>query len=176
MNLMENDNRLVRVFLDDNPVPLAEYRPPVKMTLDTTKLTDGKHILRIIARSTDGREGIKEVPFTVRNGPAITVVGLQDNDVVDHHIPITINAYGSERPDMFIVTGSETPAAIPAWVWVLVIAFIAWGLFFLIRHLTPANYALFVPLCLIRTKEIAGIKPGRYERYYHAGRYKENSE
>jgi hypothetical protein len=146
---MENDSRVVRVYMDENPTPLAEYRPPVKMMLDTTKLTDGKHVLRIVARSTDGREGVKEVPFIVRNGPAITVVGLQENDVVDHHLPITINAYGSERPDMFIVTGSETPMAIPAWVWVLVIAFIAWGLFFLIRHLTPANYAMFVPLGLL---------------------------
>lgn len=147
---MENSNRTVRVYLDDHPAPLAEYEPPVRMTLDTTKLTDGKHVLRVVARSTDGREGIKEVPFTVRNGPAITVVGLEEDDVVDHHLPITINAYGSERSDMFIVTGSETPAAIPAWVWVLVIAFIAWGMFFLIRQLTPANYAMFVPLGLFR--------------------------
>lgn len=143
---MENDNRLVRVFLDNNPVPLAEYRPPVRMTLDTTKMTDGEHTLKVIARSTLGHEGIKKVHFVVRNGPAITVVGLQNNDVVDHHVAITINAYGSERPDMFIVTGSETPTAIPAWVWALVIAFIAWGIFFLIRHLTPANYSMFVPI------------------------------
>jgi hypothetical protein len=149
---MENNNRTIRIYLDDQPAPLAEYQPPVRMMLDTTKLTDGKHVLRVIARSTDGKEGIKEVPFTVRNGPAISVVGLQDHDVVDHHLPITINAYGSERPDMFIVTGSETPTAIPAWVWVLVIAFIAWGIFFLIRQLTPVNYAMFVPLCLISQK------------------------
>lgn len=151
---MENNKRIVRVFLDDGDVPLAEYTPPVKMVLDTTKLTDGKHTLRVIARSTDGIEGIKEVPFVVRNGPAITVVGLDDNDVVDYHIPITINAYGSERSDMFIVTGSETPAAIPAWVWILVIAFIAWGIFYLIRHLTPENYAaMFVPLCGLSFKK-----------------------
>lgn len=159
---MENENRIVRVFLDDNPVPLAEYQPPVKMMLDTTKLTDGKHTLRVIARSTNGHEGVKEVPFVVRNGPAITVVGLSDNDVVDHHLPITINAYGSERPDMFIVTGSETPAAIPAWVWVMVIAFIAWGLFFLIRHLTPANYAMFVPLCAIPLRLERKTKNGKH--------------
>lgn len=146
---MENEDRIVRVYLDDSSTPVAEYAPPVRMMLDTTKLTDGKHVLRVVARSTDGREGIKEVPFIVRNGPAITVVGLQDDDVVDHHLPITINAYGSERTDMFIVTGSETPTAIPAWVWVMVIAFIAWGIFFLIRQLTPANYAMFVPLCAI---------------------------
>lgn len=165
---MENDKRIVRVFLDNDEVPLAEYQPPVKMVLDTTKLTDGKHTLRVIARSTDGIEGIKEVPFVVRNGPAITVVGLGENDVVDHHIPITINAYGSERNDMFIVTGSETPTAIPAWVWVLVIAFIAWGIFFLIRHLTPANYAaLFVPLCVLPVKKIRnGHNPlSRNERH-----------
>ncbi len=143
---MEKDKRMVRVFLDDDPVPLAEYKPPVKMVLDTTKLTDGRHVLRVVARSTKGTEGVKEIPFNVRNGPAITVVGLRDNDVVDHDLPITINAYGHERPDMFIVTGSETPLAIPAWVWVLVIAFIAWGLFFLIRHFTPEHYSMLLPL------------------------------
>ncbi len=143
---MEKDNRIVRIYLDDSTTPLAEYHPPVKMVLDTTKMTDGKHLLRVVARSTKGREGVKEIPFSVRNGPAITVVGLQDNDVVDHDLPITINAYGHERPDMFIVTGSETPLAIPAWVWVLVIAFIAWGLFFLIRYFTPEHYMnLFIP-------------------------------
>src|SRR5699024_9688554 len=96
---MENENRMVRVYLDDDPKPLAEYKPPVKMVLDTTKLTDGRHVLKVVARSSQGTEGIKQIPFNVRNGPAITVVGLQDNDVVDHDLPITINAYGHERPD-----------------------------------------------------------------------------
>ncbi len=152
---MNNDkDRSVRVYLDDQPVPLAEYTPPVKITLDTTKLPDGKHVLKVLARSTDGIEGIREVPFVVRNGPAITIVGLNDNDQVDHDLPIVINAYGSERPDMFIVTGSETPAAIPAWVWVLVIAFMAWGAYFLVRHLTPAHYAVFWPLATIGTTRL----------------------
>lgn len=136
----DNDNRIVRIYLDDETSPLAEYKPPVKMVLDTTKITDGDHILKVVARSTKGREGVKEIPFKVRNGPAITVVGLDKNDVVDHDLPITINAYGHERPDMFVVTGSETPLAIPAWVWMLIIAFIAWGIYFLIRYFTPEHY------------------------------------
>lgn len=146
---MENkDNRIVRIYLDDEKAPLAEYKPPVKMVLDTTKLTDGDHELRVVARSTMGREGVKKIPFKVRNGPAITVVGLENNDVVDHDLPITINAYGHERPDMFVVTGSETPLAIPAWVWMLIIAFIAWGIYFLIRYFTPEHYlsSLFIPM------------------------------
>jgi hypothetical protein len=64
------------------------------------------------------------------NGPAIAVLGLKPGEVVDERVPITINAYGSERKDMFIVTGSENPKGIPAWVWALVIAFIGFALFY----------------------------------------------
>src|SRR5690554_1809345 len=101
------DQRKIRLFLDDEPKPFAEFRPPVKFVFDTTRLTDGKHTLKIVARSTDGKEGIKNIPFEVRNGPAISVVGLRDHEVVTEQIPITVNAYGSERRDVFVVTGSE---------------------------------------------------------------------
>lgn len=79
-------------------------------------------------------EGIRSVPFEVRNGPDIAVVGLDEGDVVDGRMPITINAYGSERADKFLVTGSETPKGIPAWVWALLIAFIGFSLFYFIQY------------------------------------------
>src|SRR5690554_6138241 len=109
------DNRIIKVFLDDETVPFAEFAPPVKFVLDTTKIPDGKHTLKIVAKSSDNIEGQRIVPFEVRNGPAITLVGLKDNEIVNEQIPITINSYGSERRDMFVVSGSETPKAIPAW-------------------------------------------------------------
>lgn len=138
-----DDKRIVKVFLDDDPAPFVEFKPPVKMTLDTTKIPDGKHKLKIVAKSTDGIEGVREVDFEVRNGPAIDLVGLKNNDVVDDKLTLTINAYGSEREDFFIVTGSETPKAIPSWVWAILIGFIGWGLFYLIMYWNPDNYTSF---------------------------------
>ncbi|MCD8539631.1 MAG: cytochrome C [Leadbetterella sp.] len=138
------DKRVVKIFLDDDPVPFAEFSPPVKFVLDTTKIPDGKHRLKIVAKSTDNVEGIRTLPFEVRNGPAIAVVGLEDNEVVNDRISLTINAYGSERSDMFVVTGSETPQAVPSWVWALLITFTGFALFYLIMYLGPDLYKSFV--------------------------------
>ncbi len=136
---MEN-TRIIKIFLDEDPKPLAEFSPPVKFVFDTTKIHDGQHKLKIVAKSTDGVEGIKTIPFEVRNGPAIAVVGLKENEIVNDQIPITINAYGSERKDVFVVTGSETPKAIPAWVWALLISFVGFALFYFIMYWNSELY------------------------------------
>lgn len=138
------DNRVIKVFLDDDPKPFATFAPPVKMVLDTTKIPDGKHKLKIVARSSNGVEGIREIPFIVRNGPEIQVVGLKENETVDTQVPIVINAYGSETKDFFVIKGSETPKAVPAWMWTLVISFIAFGIFYLIMYWGPEFYKSFV--------------------------------
>ncbi|CAD5257810.1 MULTISPECIES: cytochrome C [unclassified Imperialibacter] len=134
------DNRLIKLFMDDGPRPFAEFAPPVKFVLDTTKIPDGKHELKIVARSSSGVEGVKKIAFEVRNGPEISVLGLNENEVVDAQIPITINAYGSETKDEFVIRGSETPKAIPAWIWALVISFIGFALFYLIMYWGPELY------------------------------------
>ncbi|MBL0910936.1 MAG: cytochrome C [Bacteroidia bacterium] len=139
---MKNE-RIIRVFLDEDPVPFAEFEPPVKFVLDTTKLPDGKHSLKVVARSTSGVEGIRVIPFEVRNGPAIAVVGLRAGEVLNEQVPITINAYGSERRDVFVVTGSETPKAIPAWVWALLVSFAGFALFYFIMYWRPELYKSF---------------------------------
>jgi len=137
------DKKIVKVFLDDEPNPFAEFSPPVKFIFDTTKIPDGKHQLKIVAKSTDGVEGIRTIPFEVRNGPAISVVGLKENEVINEQIPITVNAYGSERKDVFVVTGSETPKAIPAWVWALLIMFVGFAFFYIIMYWSPDLYKSF---------------------------------
>lgn len=139
-----DDNRIIKVFLDDEPKAFAEFTPPVKFILDTTKITDGKHTLKIVAKSTNNVEGIRLIPFEVRNGPSISVVGLKENEVINEQIPITINSYGSERNDVFVITGSETPKAIPTWVWALLIAFLGFALFYLVMYLKPDLYKSFV--------------------------------
>lgn len=136
-------NRIIKVFLDEDPKPFAEFSPPVKFVFDTTKIPDGQHKMKIVAKSTDGTEGIRIIPFEVRNGPAIDVSGIQDHEVINELVPVTINAYGSERKDMFIVTGSETPKAIPSWVWALLISFIGFALFYTIMYWNPLLYKSF---------------------------------
>lgn len=134
------EHNQVRIFLDNDPQPFGDFKAPVRFVLDTTKLVDGEHNLRIVSRSTDGKEGIKEVRFQVRNGPAITIVGIRDGDVIDDKVSVVINSYGSERKDFFIVQGSETPKAIPSWIWVLLISFIGWALFYVIMYWTKEFY------------------------------------
>ncbi len=68
---------------------------------------------------------------------------LHDNEVVDTQVTITVNAYGSETSEQIIINGSETPKAIPAWVWALVISFVAFAIFYLTTHLTPEMYNSF---------------------------------
>ena len=123
------------LFMDDNTVPFAEYAPPIKIDIDTTRLVDGEHVLKVVALSSNGKEGIQQIAFTVRNGPAISVIGLQPGDTVSDVIPVTINAYGSETNESFVISASETPKPISAWVWSVVLVFIAWGAYYLISYL-----------------------------------------
>lgn len=137
------DQRSIRVFLDDSKVPFGEFKPPVKFVLDTTKIPDGKHVLKIVAKSSSGVEGIKKVPFEVRNGPQISVVGLRDHEIIDSQASITINAYGNESKETFIIKGSETPKAIPSWVWALIISFVAFAVFYSIMYWDSSAYSSF---------------------------------
>ena len=111
-------------------------RDSVNFELDTRKLVDGRHILKIVSKDPSGKEGIRLIPVEVRNGPAIDVEGIQENEVVDGVLPIMINAYGKGDQKMFLIEGSETPKSIPSWVWILIIGFAGWALFYLFTYLT----------------------------------------
>jgi len=143
---MENQNTqkdIVKIFLDDDPTPFVELETPSKILFDTTKIPDGKHTLKFVASSSSKKEGIKVIPFEVRNGPSISVIGLEENQVVGEQLPITVNAYGSERKEIFVVKGSENPKGIPVWLWVAIILFIGWGLHYLFLYWTKDNYNSF---------------------------------
>ena len=88
------DSSIIYIFIDDEMKPLAQLLSPVNFELDTTKLVDGKHTLKIVSKDPSGKEGIRLIPFEVRNGPAIDVEGIKAEDVVDGIIPVMINAYG----------------------------------------------------------------------------------
>jgi len=122
------------IYIDNEPNPIAAFEAPVNFELDTRKLVDGEHQLTVVSKDPSGKEGIRKIPFEVRNGPAISIEGIHENAVVDGVLPLMINAYGKGDQKDFLISGSETPQSIPAWVWILIIGFVGWGLFYLIRY------------------------------------------
>src|SRR6476661_6016713 len=115
---------LVTLFVDDELQPIGSFPVPVSFELDTRKLTDGQHVLKIVSKDQNGKEGIKLIPFVVRNGPAIAVEGLKNDEIVDGVVPLMINAYGKGNQTSFILHGSETPHSIPIWIIILLILFV----------------------------------------------------
>lgn len=133
-----NSQSTIIVFLDDEKKPFGEFKAPINFELDTRKLVDGDHQLRIVSKDPLGKEGVRIIPFTVRNGPAVSVEGITENEVVDGIIPLMINAYGKGDQKRFLIEGSENPHSIPAWLWALVIGFVGWGIYYLVIALnTP---------------------------------------
>ena len=133
---MKEDKSRILLFVDDDVKPIAEMPAPVQFELDTRKLTDGEHTLKLVSKSSTGREGIRKIKFIVRNGPAIAVEGISENEVVDGTIPLMINAYDKGNQKKFIIEGSETPQSVPSWLWILLIAFFGWAAYYLITNFT----------------------------------------
>ena len=133
--MVENKSK-VSLFVDDELQPIAEMVAPVQFELDTRKLTDGEHTLKLVSRSSTGREGIRKIKFIVRNGPAIAVEGLSENEVVDGSVPLMINAYDKGDQINFIIEGSETPQTVPTWLWILLIAFVGWAAFYIVTYIS----------------------------------------
>lgn len=131
---MKEDKSKIIVFVDDDVQPIAEMLAPVQFDLDTRKLTDGEHSLKIVSKSPTGREGLQKIKFIVRNGPAVAIEGLSENKVVDGIIPLMINAYDKGNQKKFIIEGSETPQSIPNWLWILLIAFFGWAAYYMITN------------------------------------------
>lgn len=129
-----SDKSEIIVFIDDEEQPIAAFTSPVNFELDTRKLVDGKHTLKIVSKDPTGKEGIRFIPFEVRNGPAIGVEGITENAVVDGVLPLMINAYGKGDQKVFLIEGSETPKSIPSWVWILIIGIGAWAFYYLITN------------------------------------------
>lgn len=137
---MEKHNAIVFLYIDQESEPIAELQTPIVFNLDTTKLVDGDHTLKIVSKF-GNKEGLKIVRFRVNNGPIIHLEGISDDETVNGELPLMINAYDTGKNQSFIITGSENPRTIPVWVWVIFLVFVAWGAFYLITNfsLTPNN-------------------------------------
>jgi hypothetical protein len=108
----------------------------VHFELDTRKLVDGNHTLKIVSKDPTGKEGVRVIPFEVRNGPAIAIEGIKKNAIVDGVLPLMINAYGKGDQKKFLIEGSETPQSVPSWVWILIIGIAGWAFYYLTTYLT----------------------------------------
>lgn len=132
-----NDEVLAVVYLDDGTEPILSLRPPVRFELNTNELEDGEHVLRIEAHNSNSRTGVRLVPFTVRNGPGITVSGIHENSVVEGKVPVLVNFYGGSGEAQWEPSRAETPSPVPTWAWVLFIAIAAFGVFYGVRMWNP---------------------------------------
>lgn len=134
-----DDKSNVTLFIDEEIQPIGTFAAPIAFDLDTKKLTDGRHVLKVVSKDHRGKEGIKLINFTVRNGPAISIEGLKNEQVVDGVVPLMINAYGKGDQKTFMLHGSETPRSMPFWIVVLLIMFVAWAIYF---HITSGSIQL----------------------------------
>lgn len=137
---MTKDRSSVFLFIDDEVKPLAELETPIVFDFDTSKLTDGDHVLKIVSKSPTGREGIRKIKFTVKNGPSISIEGLSDNEVVDGILPLMINAYDKGNQKSFVIEGSETPQTVPVWMWIIMLLIAGWGAYYLITYFNGLPY------------------------------------
>ena len=130
----------VALFLDDAADAFATYRPPATVSLDTTGLDDGPHVLRIRAIDGLGNVGIRTIEFTVANGPGISVTGLKNGSTIAGNVEFNVNAFGAREP--FDAHRAESQNPIPVWVWVVIVVIGAWGGWYAIEAFpTPAQYA-----------------------------------
>ena len=120
----------VEVFIDDESVPRYRLEPPATLELDTDGLPDGPHRLRVRAIDDSGTVGVEDIPFTVRNGPGIAIVGLSDGDTLRGRVPLLVNAFASQPDGEFEPRRAETPAPVPTWAWLLFLLVAAWGMWF----------------------------------------------
>lgn len=127
----------VSVYLDGADEPIAEYAPPARIVFDTRQMEDGEHELQIDARGADGRVGRQRVTFEVRNGPAISVEGLRDGDVVQGDVSLVVHAWGGASEEDWEPKRAESPAPIPTWAWVLLIGIFAWAVYYAVLYWQP---------------------------------------
>ncbi len=128
------------VFLDDAVEPLATYKPPASFQLDTTTMPDGEHVLRIQAVDALGNVGVRRIPFTVANGPGITVTGLRAGSHIRGTVTLNVNAFGADEP--FDPVRAESGGPVPVWTWVLFVVIGMWATWYGLEYFkTPDAFA-----------------------------------
>ena len=130
----------VRVFIDGDPQPIIDRVLPTDVIIDTRDMKDGPHRLTIRAQDQNGREGIEEILFNVRNGPGIIVSGLEPHATRRGHLRFSVDAFSADDP--FDPRRAEARSLIPVWVWVLSLFVVAWAVWYAARMWdVPAEFS-----------------------------------
>ena len=81
----------IEVYLDGTEEPLAVLKePPYRLKLDTRKIPDGEHTLKVVTHFRGGGQEIREIPFTVNNYPDVLVVGLDEGGEVAGEVELRL--------------------------------------------------------------------------------------
>jgi mono/diheme cytochrome c family protein len=131
----------IELYLDDADQPFATVVPPAPIEIDTSKLDDGPHTLRLLAFDTVGKVGRRTMPFTVQNGPGITINGLRADERVHGRLTLDVNAFGGE--EAFDPVRAESSGPIPVWTWVVIVIITGWAAWYgLALFATPPAFAV----------------------------------
>lgn len=130
----------VQIYVDDNPVPIADETLPTRIKLNTYTLPDGAHRLTVHATDVTGKVSVREIPFKVDNGPGLAVTGLAPDSVRHGIIELGVNAFSADEP--FEPERAETHSSIPVWVWVMTLVIVSWAAWYGARMWdVPQQYA-----------------------------------
>lgn len=136
-DVLGGETTSARLFLDGATDPFAAFKPPARTRIDTTKLADGEHTLVIEATDTSGSIGRREIPFVVRNGPGISVLGVRPNEIVQGTIDLQVDAFSSGPHSNFNPVQAESQRPTPVTAWVLLAVFSMWATYYGIANFFP---------------------------------------
>ncbi len=89
----------IEVYLDGASEPLAVLKePPYRLNLDTRKIPDGEHVLRVVTHFRGGGQEVREIPFTVNNYPDVMVLGLDERGEVAGTLELRLAVGEPELP------------------------------------------------------------------------------
>ncbi len=141
----------IKIYLDDSEEPFKVAHPPLRFSLSTIPLADGAHTLRVEASNGLAPPTVKEIPFRVRNGVAVTVSGLEAGQTIGGQVELIVNAYAGNTEVDFEPRRAETPQPIPTWAWVLSLAVLAWTMFYVFNPARPPRDAATKAFTVDRT-------------------------
>ena len=135
------DKSDIKIYLDDSTEPFKTAQPPVRFPFSTINLPDGPHVLRIEASNGLAPPSVKEIPFRVRNGVALSVSGLEPEQTIGGQVELIVNAYAGNTEVDFEPGKAETPRPVPTWAWVVLLGITAWSLFYMFNPARPPRDA-----------------------------------
>jgi mono/diheme cytochrome c family protein len=81
----------IEVYVDGSGTPAQVLTaPPFRLRLDTGRLVDGPHTLRVVTFYEAGGRDERSIPFEVDNVPSVRIEGLEDGDVVRGDVELEV--------------------------------------------------------------------------------------